>query len=72
MHLKDGRGRPVRPPKVPFWRDHFVFDGQIPLELPLGTYTFAGTSGDYVYVNNATGTCCTATVAVDGVEFIPK
>ncbi|MBI5283909.1 MAG: hypothetical protein HY874_02340 [Chloroflexi bacterium] len=40
--------------------------------VSLGTYTFAGTSGDYVYVNNATGTCCTATVAVDGVEFIPK
>jgi hypothetical protein len=40
MHLKDGRGRPVRPPKVPYWRDHFVFDGQIQLELPLGAYTF--------------------------------
>ena len=40
MHLKDGRGKAVRPPKVPFWRDHFVFDGVIGLELPLGNYTF--------------------------------
>lgn len=40
MHLKDTRGKPIRPPKVPFWKDHFVFDGSIMLELPLGTYTF--------------------------------
>src|SRR5262245_17499261 len=40
MHLKDQRGKPVKPPKVPYWNDHFVFDGVIALELPLGTYTF--------------------------------
>jgi len=40
--------------------------------VSLGTYTFAGTAGDYVYADNATGTCCTQSVAVDGVEFIPK
>src|SRR5688572_27303995 len=40
MHLKDPRGKAVRPPKVPFWKDHFVFDGSIVLELPLGTYSF--------------------------------
>jgi len=40
MHLKDGKGKAIRPPKMPFWRDHFVFDGTIVLELPLGTYTF--------------------------------
>ncbi len=40
--------------------------------VSLGTYTFAGTSGDYVYANNATGTCCTQTVGIDGVEFVPK
>jgi hypothetical protein len=45
MHLKDPRGRPVKPPKVPFWKDHFVFDGTLVLELPLGTYTFEIESG---------------------------
>ena len=40
MHLKNPKGQPVKPPKVPFWKDHFVFDGTIVLELPLGTYTF--------------------------------
>jgi hypothetical protein len=40
MHLKDVRGKIIKPPKVPFWKDHFVFDGQIVLELPLGTYMF--------------------------------
>jgi hypothetical protein len=40
MHLKNPRGQPVRPPKVPYWRDHFAFDGTIVFDLPLGTYTF--------------------------------
>src|SRR5947208_12491475 len=40
MHLKNPKGQPVKPPKVPFWKDHFVFDGTIVLELPLGSYTF--------------------------------
>lgn len=40
--------------------------------VSLGTYTFAGTSSDYVYLNNATGSCCTQTVAFDAVEWIPK
>ena len=40
--------------------------------VSLGTYTFSGTSADYVYVDNATGTCCSASLAVDGVEFVPK
>ncbi len=40
MHVKDAAGKPVKPPKAPFWRDHFVFDGTIVLELPPGNYTF--------------------------------
>lgn len=40
MHLKDPRGTAVRPPKVPYWKDHFALDGTIVFELPLGTYTF--------------------------------
>src|SRR6478736_1332754 len=40
MHLKDQQGKAVRPPKVPYWKDHFAIDGTIVFELPLGTYTF--------------------------------
>ena len=40
MHLKDQRGRAVRPPKSVYYRDHFVFDGEIVLKLPPGNYTF--------------------------------
>jgi hypothetical protein len=40
--------------------------------VSLGTYTFAGTSSNYVSLNNATGSCCTQTVAFDAVEWIPK
>jgi hypothetical protein len=40
MHLKDAKGKPVKPPKVPFWKDHFVFNGVIVLELNTGMYTF--------------------------------
>jgi hypothetical protein len=40
--------------------------------VSLGTYTFAGTSFDHVYLSNATGSCCTQTVALDAVEWIPK
>ncbi len=40
MHLKNARGVFVKPPKAPFWKDHFVFDGVIVLELPQGPYTF--------------------------------
>lgn len=46
MHLKNMAGRPVNPAKfakgvkLPFWRDHFVFAGEVTLSLPPGTYTF--------------------------------
>lgn len=40
MHLRDRRGRPVRPPRVPFWHDHFVFNGELTLELKPGRYQF--------------------------------
>src|SRR5689334_23164369 len=45
MHLKNTKGTPVKPPKVPYWKDHFVFDGQIVLELSPGMYTFELESG---------------------------
>jgi len=40
MHLKDQKGRGVKPPKSVFWHDHFVFDGSIKLELSVGHYSF--------------------------------
>jgi hypothetical protein len=40
MHLKNAQGRPVKIPDVPYWKDHFVFDGEITLKLPRGAYTF--------------------------------
>jgi hypothetical protein len=52
MHLKDQQGKPVRPPKVPFWKDHFAIDGTIVFELPLGTYTFElGAGPEYRFQN---------------------
>lgn len=40
MKLRDQRGKPVKPPKVPWLNDHFVFEGKIVLDLPAGAYTF--------------------------------
>jgi len=40
MHLKDSRGKPVKPAKLPFWHDHFVLPGKAVLELRPGMYTF--------------------------------
>ena len=40
MHLKDSRGKPVRPRRLVYWHDHFVFPGKVVLELRPGTYTF--------------------------------
>lgn len=40
MHLFDAKGKPVLPPKTPAWKDHFAFEDEITLNLPLGRYTF--------------------------------
>ena len=40
MHLRNSRGQPVRPAGTVYWKDHFVFDGSVVLNLPLGTYHF--------------------------------
>ena len=40
MHLKDPRGQPVLPPGTVSWKDHFVFDGKVTLDLRPGRYTF--------------------------------
>jgi hypothetical protein len=40
VHLVNAKQRPVRPRGVVWWDDHFVFDGEITLRLPLGNYYF--------------------------------
>lgn len=40
MHLKDSKGKFVKPPKSVFWHDHFVFDGSIAIKLRPGMYEY--------------------------------
>ena len=40
IHLSDAAGKPQRAPGLPFWRDHFVCDGQAALDLAPGTYRY--------------------------------
>jgi len=40
MHLRNSAQRALKAPKVPFFHDHFVFDGSIALKLPEGEYAF--------------------------------
>lgn len=40
MYLKNERGRTIHPPRTVWWKDHFVVDGAIDLELLPGSYTF--------------------------------
>jgi hypothetical protein len=40
IHIKNSRGRPVRPPRSIYWKDHFVFDGTFELNLKPGQYEF--------------------------------
>lgn len=45
LHLTDRRGRPVIPRRTVSWKDHFVFDGKIKLELKPGGYKFVAERG---------------------------
>jgi hypothetical protein len=40
LFIRDARGRPVKAPQQPFWKDHFAFLGSVVLELRPGQYTF--------------------------------
>ena len=40
LFLRDARGRPVKAPRQPFWKDHFSFLGSVVLKLRPGQYTF--------------------------------
>jgi hypothetical protein len=45
MHLRNAAGRPHKPPRVPFWHDHFALPGSITLELQQGNYQFEVEAG---------------------------
>src|SRR5688500_5044529 len=40
IHLANADGEPVLAPDLPAWRDHFVCDGGVELELPPGLYHY--------------------------------
>lgn len=40
IHLKDPSGKPVHPPGLPFWNDHFVCNGVLSLDLAPGDYAY--------------------------------
>lgn len=40
LYLTDAAGRPRSAPKLPFWKDHFAFEGSVVLRLPAGQYNF--------------------------------
>jgi hypothetical protein len=40
VHLYNERGEPQRVAGLPFWRDHFVCDGDVDAELPAGRYRY--------------------------------
>ncbi len=40
IHLLDAEGKPQRPPGYPFWRDHFVCDGNTRMSLENGRYSY--------------------------------
>lgn len=40
VHLTDAKGKATRVQHLPFWRDHFVCDGQFQTKLPVGNYTY--------------------------------
>jgi len=40
MHLTNTAGESLKAPRVPFWHDHFTFDGKVSLKLPKGDYDF--------------------------------
>jgi hypothetical protein len=40
LHLRNGKERPQRVPKAPFWHDHVALAGSAKLKLPRGVYHF--------------------------------
>jgi hypothetical protein len=51
MHLTNQAGKVQKPPRVPFWHDHFVIDGSLMLKLPTGNFNFVVERGpEYLVV----------------------
>ena len=51
IHLTNQAGKVQKPPKVPFWHDHFVVDGSLTLKLPNGNFNFVAERGpEYLVV----------------------
>jgi hypothetical protein len=51
IHLTNQSGKVQKPPKVPFWHDHFVIDGSLMLRLPSGNFNFVVERGpEYLVV----------------------
>ncbi len=40
MHLTNSSGKVLKAPRVPFWQDHFTFEGRVSIKLPKGEYDF--------------------------------
>ncbi len=40
IFLKDGNRKPIRPPALPFWRDHFACTGRVEIAVPAGRYAY--------------------------------
>lgn len=40
IHLADANGKPVWPDGLPFWKDHFVCEGKVSLEVSTGNYAW--------------------------------
>ncbi len=53
IHLRDAQGKPVQPPELPFWKDHFVCAGSIAIDLAPDNYTYQIERGSEYYA--ATG-----------------
>ncbi len=52
IHLTNQAGKVQKPPKVPFWHDHFVVDGSLMLKLPSGNFNFVVERGpEYLVVS---------------------
>jgi hypothetical protein len=61
VHLKDSAGNALHPPKLPFWRKHFVCDGRAEIELTQGNFSyeiergpeFSAVSGSFALADSA-------------------
>jgi len=48
--LKDAAQKPVQPARLPFWKDHFVCNGEAEQELAPGNYTYEVDRGPEYFI----------------------